>query len=82
MTEVLAAAEQAVAHACARAICQGHSEADAQTRTDTHQVVGMAMRLEQRSCGAYSTHPPVIVSFHREQWLRIAIGLRALEMDA
>lgn len=80
MTEVLAAAEQAVAIACASAITKGHHSADAQTRTDTHQVVGLAMRLSTRPCGAYTAHPPVVVSFDAVTWLRISIGLRALSL--
>lgn len=78
MTELLHAAEQAVAYAVAEQIHAGEPVAVGTARTDTHHVVGLGLRLTEHPCGAYSTHPPVVVSFQREQWTRIAVYLKDL----
>lgn len=78
MTSVLAAAEEAVSWAVTKAVCEGEPVAVGQARTDTHQVVGLAMELSRHPSGQRDLAAPVVVSFHREQWLRIAVCLKGL----
>lgn len=78
MTEILAAAEIAVGREVCRQVCEGADVAVASAKTDTHHTVGLALELGRHPCGMRQLPPPVVVSFDRETWLRIAIGLRAM----
>lgn len=72
-------AEEAVAMTVTREVCEGQPCAVASTRTETHHVVGLAVELDRHPCGMRQIPPPVVVAFCREQWLRIALMLKALE---
>ena len=78
MTELLAAAEIAVATEVVKQVCEGADVAVASARTDRHHTVGLALEFGRHPCGMRQLPPPVIVSFDSEQWLRIAVGLRAM----
>lgn len=75
-------AEDAVSYAVVREVCEGREVAVASTRTDTHHVVGFALEMTRHPSGVREIPPPVVVSFQREHWVRIAICLKHLERRA
>lgn len=80
MTADLAEAESlAVDRVCDLVTNGGEPVAVALVRTATHAVVGLAMRLTQHPSGGFSVHPPVVCSFDRRQWLRIAVLCKAMD---
>lgn len=73
-------AEDAVSYAVVSEVCEGREVAVASTRTDTHHVVGFALEITRHPCGVREIPPPVVCSFDREQWLRIAVALKGLAL--
>ena len=78
MNPLLEAAEIAVSYEAVKQVCEGADVAVASARTETHHVVGLAVEIGRHPCGMRQLPPPVVVAFDREQWLRIAVGLRAM----
>lgn len=78
-TDLVEAESLALDRVCDLVTNGGEQVAVALVRTTTHAVVAMAERSSQQPSGAYTTAPPVVCSFNRKQWLRIAVMCRAMD---